>query len=279
MKNKSDVSFIFPVFKSLVEKQLQSHIKTLYSDNGGEYIKLRSFLQQHGISHLTTPPYTPEHNGLFERKHRHLVETARCLLHHASLPPQFWCYSLQTAAFLINRLPTPSLKMQTPLNKLFNQTPNYDRLKTFGCLCFPLLAPYTHNKLAPKSQPCVFLGYSNTQSAYLCFNSVTQKLYTSRHVQFVETVFPYSTLNSQNTNTILNSNLMPTVPPQTNIPLNLQLFTHSTPPISQSVVAHSISQPPSNSNSHTNSPPPLTSFKFNFNHRFRLILIYTTRTA
>lgn len=93
MKHKSNVSFIFLVFKSLVEKQLQSQIKTLYSDSGGEYIKLRSFLQQNGITHLTTPPYTPEHNGLSERKHHHLVEMARCLLHHATLPSQFWCYS------------------------------------------------------------------------------------------------------------------------------------------------------------------------------------------
>lgn len=150
------MSVIFPVFKSLVEKQLQSTIKTLYSDNGGEYIKLRSFLQQNGITHLTTPPDTPKHNGLSERKHRHLVETARCLLHHARLPTLFWCYSLQTAAYLINRLPTPSLKMITPLEKKFNKIPNYDKLKTFGCLCYPWLAPYANNKLVPKSQPCVF---------------------------------------------------------------------------------------------------------------------------
>lgn len=72
-----------------METQLNSKIKTLYSDNGGKYIKLRSFLQNHGISHLTTPPYTPEHNGLSERKPRHLVETAHYLLHYASLPLSF----------------------------------------------------------------------------------------------------------------------------------------------------------------------------------------------
>lgn len=102
IKLKYDVSLIFQTFKSLVEKQFQCHIKTLYSDNGGEFIKLRPFLQKHGISHLITPPYTPEDNGLSERKHRHLVETACCLLHHASLPLHFWSYALQTATYLIN---------------------------------------------------------------------------------------------------------------------------------------------------------------------------------
>lgn len=41
-------------------------IGTLISDNGGEYIALGSFLTQHGITHLTSPPHTPQHNGLSE---------------------------------------------------------------------------------------------------------------------------------------------------------------------------------------------------------------------
>jgi len=82
-KHKYDVSHIFSIFKSLVENQLNTKIKTFYSDNGSEYIKLGFFFQTHGISHLTTPPYTPKHNGLSKRKHRDLVKIARYLLHHA----------------------------------------------------------------------------------------------------------------------------------------------------------------------------------------------------
>ena len=182
MKFKSEVSILFPIFKKLVEKQFNTTIKTFYSDNGGEYIKLKSFFQQHGITHLTTPPHTPEHNGLSERKHRHLTETARCLIHYASLPLTFWSFAFQTAAYLINRLPTQTLHMTTPYNVLFKTSPNYTKLKTFGCLCFPWLKPYTHNKLEQKSEPCVFLGYSLTQSAYICYNFKTNKIHHSRHV-------------------------------------------------------------------------------------------------
>jgi transposase InsO family protein len=116
LKLKSDVSRIF---KNLVENQFNCKIKTFYSDNGGEFVKLRFFFQQHGISHLTTPPHTPEHNGLSERKHRHMIETARCLLNHASLPLTFWTFALQTTAYLINRLPTPGLNMRSPHIVLF----------------------------------------------------------------------------------------------------------------------------------------------------------------
>ncbi|RVW74761.1 Retrovirus-related Pol polyprotein from transposon RE2 [Vitis vinifera] len=61
---------------ALVEKFFNRPIITLYSDNGGEYQALSSFLTINGVSHLTSPPHTPEHNGYSERRHRHIVETA-----------------------------------------------------------------------------------------------------------------------------------------------------------------------------------------------------------
>jgi len=86
MKRKSDVLIIFPKFKSLVENFHKQQIKILYTDNGGEYIGLRPFLRNHGISHHTTPPHTPEHNGISERRNHHIVETGLALLHHSGIP-------------------------------------------------------------------------------------------------------------------------------------------------------------------------------------------------
>jgi len=191
-----------------VENQFNCKIKSFYSDNGGEFIKLKSYFQNNGIQHLTTPPHTPQHNGLCERKHRHLLETTRCLLHQASLPPMFWSFAAQTAAYLINRLPTPTLKMRSPFFTLFQTKPNYNKLRSFGCLCFPWLKPYTSHKLEPRSEPCVFLGYSLSQSAYICYNCKTNKFYNSRHVQFIENIFPYSKTSSQEHTSFphLNSN-------------------------------------------------------------------------
>jgi transposase InsO family protein len=85
MVTKSSVSIIFPHFKKFVETHFQKSIKTLYSDNGGEFIALKSYLLHHSISHYTTAPYTPQQNGVSERRHRHLVETGLTLLHDAHL--------------------------------------------------------------------------------------------------------------------------------------------------------------------------------------------------
>lgn len=81
----------------------------LYSDNGGEYEALSSYLTIDGIFHLTTPPHTSEHNGYAERRHCHIVETGLSLLSHAHLPLVFWSLAFTTATYLINRLITPTL--------------------------------------------------------------------------------------------------------------------------------------------------------------------------
>lgn len=198
MKNKSDVSIIFPAFKNLVEKYFNLPIITLYSDNGGEFIKLKKFLTTHGISHQTTPPHTPELNSTAERRHRHIVETGKALLHTANLPSSFWSYAFRTAVYLINRLPTPILHMKSPFEVLHKTQYNPQHLHSFGCLCFPWLKPYTSNKLQPRSQPCIFIGYADTQYAYHCLDPTTNKIYTSRHVKFYDHIFPYNTYHKPN---------------------------------------------------------------------------------
>ena len=85
-----------------------------------------------GIQHLKTPPHTPQHNGTAERRHKHIVETGLTLLSQAKLPYQYWSYAFQTAAYLINRLPTPILQFSSPYEKLFHVKPNYNKLKIFS---------------------------------------------------------------------------------------------------------------------------------------------------
>lgn len=166
-------------------------IVTLYTDNGGEYEALKHFLSTHGITRLTSPPYTPEHNGFSDCRHRHIVETGLTLLYHAFIPLNFWTHALATAVYLINYMPKINLSMISSFEKLFGHSPNLFKLRIFGCLCYPWLRPYTSNKLDARLTPCVFLGYSLTQSAYYCYDSSSKKMYVSgRHVTFVEDIFP-----------------------------------------------------------------------------------------
>jgi len=75
---------------------------------------------------------------------------------------------------------------------LFRRIPNYNFLRTFGCLCFPFLCPYQAHKLDFRSSPCVFLGYSSSHLGYHCLDLAYHRIYVSRHVRFHENVFPFA---------------------------------------------------------------------------------------
>ena len=83
----------------MVEKSSGEKIKTLRSDNGGEYTskELEDYLKRNGIRHERTVPKTPEQNGVAERMIRTLEETVRAMLSDSKLPKKFWAEALSTA--------------------------------------------------------------------------------------------------------------------------------------------------------------------------------------
>jgi hypothetical protein len=90
-------------------------------------------------------------------------------------------------------MPTAVLDNVSPYFKLFQKHPDYSLLKTFGCVCYPLLRPYTSHKLDFRSKKCIFIGYSSSQKGYRCLDPQNNRVYISRHVIFDETQFPAKT--------------------------------------------------------------------------------------
>ena len=80
---------------------------------------------------------------MVERKHRHIIDLGLTLLHHASLPLQFWDYAFTTSVYLINRLPTASLKFVTPFVTLFKKEPDYHFLFLWSTRVFPFAPTYS----------------------------------------------------------------------------------------------------------------------------------------
>ena len=69
-------------YKALVEKQSGHYIKVLGTNRGGEYIS-NDFLQfhkEHGIHKKFTTRYTPQQNGVAERKNKTIMEMERNML-------------------------------------------------------------------------------------------------------------------------------------------------------------------------------------------------------
>lgn len=163
------------------------------------------FLHKLGISHRVSCPHTHQQNGTAERKHRHIVETGPTLLAHASVPLHFWSDALSTACFLINRLPSRVIAMNTPFERLLHEKPDYSFFKVFGCACWPHLRSYNSHKLDFQSKKCVFLGYSSLHKGYKCLHVPSNRVYISRDVVFDENVFPFADLPLNSTDASFGS--------------------------------------------------------------------------
>ncbi|CAN1291668.1 Retrovirus-related Pol polyprotein from transposon RE2, partial [Linum perenne] len=258
LRKKSDVLQVFLEFRKMVENYFSTTIRRLYTDGGGEFVKLRHILNSHGITHLLTPPYTPEHNGLAERKHRHIVETGITLLHQANLPHIFWSFAFATAVYLINRMPSSALRGTIPFQTLFNISPNFHKLRIFGCLCYPWLRPYSSSKIDPRSRPCLFLGYSHQQSAYKCLDPVTKRIFLSRHVVFVEDKFPGFITNMHAGPNILETLIHATTPSIALLPKSVVPTSDANPP-APTLALDTSSSNPADVTSLRRDPSPMAS--------------------
>ena len=87
LKTKDEALHYFKIYKAEVENQLERKIKHFRSDRGGEYSsnEFNLFCEEHGIVHERTPPYSPESNGVAERKNRTLTEMVNAMLDTAGM--------------------------------------------------------------------------------------------------------------------------------------------------------------------------------------------------
>jgi transposase InsO family protein len=193
LRAKSEVFSMFKKFLTYVETQFHANIQIFRSDSGGEYMsnEFQEFLQQKGILSQRSCPNTPQQNGMAERKNRHLLDVTRTLLLQASVPSQFWVEALSTAVFLINRLPSTVIDLDSPFFRLFKTQPDYNDLHTFGCVCFVHLPPFERHKLGAQSVQCAFLGYSHCHKGFVCYDVSNRRFRISRNVTFFEDQFMF----------------------------------------------------------------------------------------
>ena len=188
LKSKADVFRRFLEWKALVENSMGRKLKTLRTDNGGEFTsaEFERHLQENGIRHQTTTPKTPEQNGVAERMNRTVVEMARSMLSDAKLPRRFWAEAVTTAVYLRNRSPTSAVDGMTPFEALTGAKPNVDMLRVFGCLAYVHVAKDERRKFDSKARRCIFLGYGTERKAYRLYDAERQKIISSRDVIFDE---------------------------------------------------------------------------------------------
>ncbi|GJX13270.1 zinc finger, CCHC-type containing protein [Tanacetum coccineum] len=130
----------FKVFKTEVELQQGSLIKRFGTDRGGEYMDTLYF-QSVGIIHETTAPYTPQQNGISERKNRVLKE-------------------------MVNSMVPNKRNRVAPYELWTKRKPNMNYLRVWGCRAVVRLLDLKLKTLGERGIECIFVGYAEHFNAF-----------------------------------------------------------------------------------------------------------------
>ena len=164
LNSKDEAMNKFNVYKNEVELQCDAKIKCLRTDRGGEYYD-PSYFESNGIIHETTAPYTPQQNGVAERKNRTLKEMVNAMLSNSGLGHGFWGEALLTACYILNRVPTKRNKA-TPYELWKKRKPSLSYFKVWGCRAIVRVPEPKRKNLGERGIECIFLGYAQHSKAY-----------------------------------------------------------------------------------------------------------------
>ena len=185
LSHKSQVLDKFRQFVHLVETSTGKKVQALRTDNGGEFTStaFSDFCASKGISRELPPPYTPERNGVAERRNRSLLDITRCLLLDKQLPAYLWGEAVKAAAEILNLRSTKRHPNKTPEELFTGKKPTVSHLKIFGSPAFAHVPKVAHrSKLSPRSEQCILLSFDTSAKAYRCFRPSTRKVFISRDI-------------------------------------------------------------------------------------------------
>lgn len=185
MKCKSHTFQCFKIFRAMFENHYQCTIKSLVSDNGGEYIssEFTTYLLKSGICHEPGPPHSPQLNGVAERANRTLSDRLRCLMVEATVPKVFWADALRHLTFPINSVPCNTPAGYSSPNAI-NGVPliNPNCLHPFGCLVWYKVPEANRKKLDPKGRASILLSYLSNGGGYRLWDLERRAVIKSRDV-------------------------------------------------------------------------------------------------
>nr|GEX62952.1 integrase, catalytic region, zinc finger, CCHC-type, peptidase aspartic, catalytic [Tanacetum cinerariifolium] len=157
-------------------------------ENGIEFVNqtLHEYYEKIGISHETSVARSPQQNGVVERQNRTLIEAARTILIYAKAPLYLWTEAVATACYTQNHSIIRLRHVKTPYRLLHDKHPDLSFFLLFGALCYPTNNNKNLEKLQPKADIGIFIGYASTKKSFRINNRSTRQIIERIHVDFDE---------------------------------------------------------------------------------------------
>jgi uncharacterized protein YbcI len=168
LKMKDKVFDKYQEFKAEMEKLIGKKIKTLMSDNGGEYTSkgIISFCREAEIKRELIVPHNPQKNGVAERKHISIEEYVKEMTNDQNLSMFIWGEASMATIYVHNRSPHRILKGMTLEEYFSRKKPSVEHLRIFGCPIYIHVPKDKRKKLEPSGKKGIFVGYSESSKSY-----------------------------------------------------------------------------------------------------------------
>jgi len=151
------------------ERALATLLVDIRLDNAREFVGLKPWAAKKGIDLEFTEPYTPPQNGRAERLNRTLLEIARSLMLALNIPKRYWKYAVKMANFISNRTAfnfrDENGRMKSPYEAIYGRS--YDLAKLRVPFCKVWFHVKTDDKLDPRAEEGVFVGYTKSSCQYV----------------------------------------------------------------------------------------------------------------
>jgi len=187
-EEKSEAFEVFKKIKVMVEKATSRQIKSVQSDRGDEYTSMAfmKYCEEQGIRRFLTALYSPQQNGVAERKNKTILDMVRSMLKSKKMPKEFWAEVVQCPIYVQNHCPHVKLDDQTPQEALSGQKPTVSHLKVFGSVAYAHVPDQQRMKLEDKSKKYIFIGYDEKTKGYMLLDPISKKVMVSRDVRVDE---------------------------------------------------------------------------------------------
>jgi hypothetical protein len=189
LHDKSETQSTLKRLLRRAQNEFEIKVNKIRSDNGSEFknLQVEEYLEEEGIKHEFSAPYTLQQNGVVERKNRTLIDMASIMFGEYKMPERFWSEAINTACHAINRLYLHRLLKKTSYELLTGNKPNVSYFRVFGSKCYILVKRGRHSKFAPKAIEGFLLGYDSNTKAYRVFSKSSGLVEVTSYVVFDET--------------------------------------------------------------------------------------------
>jgi hypothetical protein len=194
LKNKSEAFENFKIYKEMVENEMDSRIKCLRYNNGGEFTskEFMDYCSNHGIKRQFFVARKPQQNGVVERKNRTVQEMARTMLMDSKLTDIFWTQVVHTTFHIQNRVMLRNNTDKTPYKLWEGRPTNVKHFRVFGIKCYIKREDGRMGNFESRVDKGILVGYSSTRKTYKCYNLRLNKVVESINVTIDETGRPKS---------------------------------------------------------------------------------------